>query len=140
MADEDASQYEAWLLLNASGLTARRQRELLEALGSPDAILGADNQRLQDVEGITASHVRKIRAAQAEIDPAGIRQMLDELHAHLVPITDERYPKLLRETDDPPPLLYVRGELTSHDELAVAMVGTRKRSPYGEQVAELRKV
>ncbi len=49
---------------------------------------------------------------------------------------DEQYPKLLREVYDRPPVLYVRGELTAADEWAVAVVGTRRVTVYGRQVAE----
>jgi len=42
----------------------------------------------------------------------------------------------LREIDDAPPLLYMKGELVTQDELAVAVVGTRRPTPYGRQVAE----
>jgi DNA processing protein len=50
-------------------------------------------------------------------------------------MTGPDYPKLLLETPDPPPLLFVHGELTRRDEMAVAIVGTRKCSPYGNLVA-----
>lgn len=136
MSAQGASQHEAWLLLSLSGLAPRHQRALLDALGSPEAVLGADNSQLTAIEGITAAHVRRLRTAQAEADTGALLETLGELEVELIPITDERYPALLRETADPPPLLYVRGELTSRDELAVAVVGTRKRTSYGEMVVE----
>ncbi len=135
MTVSGASQLEAWLVLNISGLSPRVQLALLEAFGSPDAVLGASNDRLLALDGVTAAHVGKLRAAQAEADVARVLETLGELGAHLVPISDERYPGLLREIDAPPPVLFVRGELTARDELAVALVGTRRRSPYGEIVA-----
>lgn len=49
---------------------------------------------------------------------------------------DPNYPNLLREIPAPPPVLYVRGELTSDDEWGVAIVGTRKMSAYGRRVTE----
>ncbi len=50
-------------------------------------------------------------------------------------LLDEDYPALLREIDQPPPVLYVRGQIIPSDELAVAMVGTRRVSAYGQQIA-----
>ncbi|HEU0075175.1 MAG TPA: DNA-processing protein DprA, partial [Dehalococcoidia bacterium] len=47
-----------------------------------------------------------------------------------------QYPRLLREVEDKPPVLYVRGELTDEDEWSVAIVGTRRATPYGRQAAE----
>ena len=49
---------------------------------------------------------------------------------------DEAYPRNLKEIPNPPPVLYVRGELLPDDEWAVAIVGTRKLSPYGKQATE----
>jgi DNA processing protein len=56
---------------------------------------------------------------------------------HLVTFFDERYPDRLRDLPDPPPLLYVRGdvELLIREEL-VAVVGTRKPTRFGVSAAE----
>jgi DNA processing protein len=45
------------------------------------------------------------------------------------------YPSLLQRIDQPPPLLYVCGNLQVIDELAVAIVGTRNPTSYGKEVA-----
>ncbi len=50
---------------------------------------------------------------------------------------DSNYPKLLRKIPGAPPLLYVRGEILPRDELAVAVVGTRKASMYGREVTQM---
>src|SRR5262245_42029682 len=49
---------------------------------------------------------------------------------------DDEYPARLKEVDDHPPVLYVRGEILPRDEWAVAVVGTRRATPYGRQAAE----
>lgn len=49
---------------------------------------------------------------------------------------DPNYPALLQEVYNPPPVIYVRGELRPQDDWAVAIVGTRKATLYGKQVAE----
>jgi DNA processing protein len=49
---------------------------------------------------------------------------------------DDLYPVRLKEIDQPPPVLYVRGALTTEDSWAVAVVGTRRVSAYGRQVTE----
>ncbi len=52
------------------------------------------------------------------------------------PCNDALYPKRLKEIYDPPPLLYVRGELKEEDNLALSIVGSRKTSPYGRWITE----
>ncbi len=123
----------AWLWLNASGLAPQRQLKLLEAFGSASAIFEAPDDELQAVEGIAAVHVRKLREAQQQVDVDAALAALEKIGAWLLPITAEQYPRLLREIPDPPPLLYVQGELREED--CIAIVGTRKCTPYGRQVA-----
>jgi len=49
---------------------------------------------------------------------------------------DDNYPIRLRDIDNAPPVLYLRGSIETNDEWAVAIVGTRRITPYGRQVAE----
>ncbi len=134
MGDPDTSQADAWLLLNAAGLSPKLQLALLDAFETPETIFGATNKQLRTVDGIASAHLGKLRSAEAEADTEAMREKLDELDAHLINITDEAYPALLREIENPPPLLFVRGEFDDRDDLTVAVVGTRKRSSYGEMV------
>jgi len=53
----------------------------------------------------------------------------------VVSISDDRYPGLLRETAEPPPLLFIAGELRADDRRAVAVVGTREPSARGRALA-----
>jgi DNA processing protein len=47
------------------------------------------------------------------------------------------YPERLREIYDPPPVLWVRGDMALLTRPAIAVVGTRHPSPYGSGVAEM---
>lgn len=124
-----------WLLLNASMLSPGRQLQLLEAFESPDEIMAASDQQLTEVEGITQAHVKKLRTAQQQVDLAELQEKCAEHKLQVVAITDESYPALLKEIDQPPPVLFVQGGFTKADELALALVGTRKCTPYGRTVA-----
>ena len=50
--------------------------------------------------------------------------------------TDKGYPKILKEIDTAPFVLYVKGKILKADENAIAIVGSRKMSYYGREVAE----
>jgi DNA processing protein len=62
-------------------------------------------------------------------------QRVERAGARIIPFADSNYPARLRMIPDPPPLLYVKGELTPMDEKAVAVVGSRSASDYGRRVA-----
>jgi DNA processing protein len=67
-------------------------------------------------------------------DSIDLQQEMDKVHQHkatLITLQDETYPTLLRSIPDPPPVLYVRGDITADDEKCLAIVGTRKPSKYG---------
>ena len=52
-----------------------------------------------------------------------------------ISLQDKEYPAILKEIHDPPKELYINGEITNQDKVAVAIVGTRKFTQYGKQVA-----
>jgi DNA processing protein len=52
-----------------------------------------------------------------------------------IALQDKEYPAILKEIHDPPKELYIKGEITSQDKVAIAIVGTRKFTQYGKQVA-----
>jgi DNA processing protein len=86
--------------------------------------------------GLDAGTVSAIVEARGRIDPD---DELELLHKHrVVALTwhDAGYPRPLQEVFDRPPVLFVRGALAASDEWAVAVVGTRRVSVYGRQVAE----
>ncbi len=79
--------------------------------------------------------LRHFCASRRKIDLAGEMAKVERAGAKLVTLEDDAYPQLLRSLPDRPPLLYVRGELTAADEKCLAVVGTRKASAYGRDVA-----
>lgn len=85
--------------------------------------------------GLEPSVVEKIVEIRSQINPEAELQKLERGGIELVTYNDENYPKLLREIPNPPIVLYIRGSLKPH-EIAIAIVGARKYTPYGKQVAE----
>jgi len=55
----------------------------------------------------------------------------------LITLTSPEYPERLKEIYDPPPVLWVRGDVSLLSRPSIAIVGTRHPSPYGMQVAEM---
>ncbi len=129
----DGARY--YLALNrVEGLGPRRTRRLLARFGSAEGAWRASEPALAQVVGPVLA--RRLAEARATLDLDRELERLRRLGIDLVTWEDPAYPPLLREIPDPPPLLYVRGRLRPEDRRAVALVGTRRPSRYGRQVAE----
>ncbi len=126
---------EAWLILNGSGLTPGRMRLLVDSLGSAAAVVGAAEGDLLEVPGMARDQVGKLLQARRTTDLARQRELCLTHGVHLVSYRDEEYPSLLAQVTEAPPLLFVQGSLVRDDDMAVAVVGTRKATPYGLKVA-----
>jgi DNA processing protein len=63
-------------------------------------------------------------------------EKLERYRVKALTCEDQCYPSRLKEIYDYPPVLYVRGNLTPRDEPCLAIVGTRRPTIYGRQVAE----
>jgi DNA processing protein len=86
--------------------------------------------------GLDQASVTSILASRPQISPEAEMEKLRRHHVQALNWNDASYPTKLKEIYDPPPVLYVRGEIKPADEWAVAVVGTRRATPYGRQVAE----
>jgi DNA processing protein len=86
--------------------------------------------------GLDQGTVTSIVSARPTIDPDAEMDKLRRAGVQAFCWKDDAYPPRLKEIDDRPPVLYVRGELRPEDEWAVAVVGTRRATPYGRQAAE----
>ncbi|MCK5211147.1 DNA-processing protein DprA [Candidatus Parcubacteria bacterium] len=86
--------------------------------------------------GIKEHIASEFISTRASIDLDKLLSILENENIQVIALGDERYPKLLKEIYDPPALLYTKGELKSRDEYAIAVVGTRKFSPYGQRVTD----
>ena len=126
-----------WLALTMTqGIAARLSARLLEEFGSPDEVFRAPLPHLErcNLPAAVAQAVFKKQAfKRAEKELATIRTIEN---VRLVNWTDPEYPRNLREIYDPPTLLYVRGNVEVLSQPAVSIVGTRKPTLYGTQMAE----
>jgi len=117
------------------GVGPGRLRALLARFGSAEAVLRAPRAALARADGVGPQTAAAIQAFDAEAAVAEQFERAAGVGAEAVTLADDRYPRLLRQIHDPPPVLWVRGELRPEDERAVAVVGTRRASEYGRRVA-----
>ncbi len=113
-----------------------RVRRLREAFGGPEEILAAPESRLAAVQGMGPEVAREIRAWEKSFDLAGELRRVEELGLRVIDCEDPEYPSMLREIYDPPLVLYTKGDLTALQRRGVAVVGSRRTTYYGQEVAK----
>lgn len=130
----DLRQY--WVGFNlVKGIGAARMRALLNYFGEVDAAWNAPAEELLQA-GLSQKIVQVLLKLRAETDLGQLWQQIQAQGIRVLTWKDSAYPRRLREIDLPPPVLYVRGSLSELDEWAVAVVGTRRLTHYGRQMAE----
>jgi len=125
-----------WLRFSRLNLSSRRQMSLLEHFHSPQAIFSAPAEEIVSLEGLEAAVAAKIRAVRETFDAEAEWAELQRRQIRLLNFYEADYPAPLKTIADPPPLLFVQGTLEPQDHPAVAIVGSRRGSPYGRLVAE----
>lgn len=123
-------------LWHTPGIGSFRLRNLLARFPSALAALKAPVRELTQVDGIDqvlAGHIKDNtdeRFAQDQL------AALQRHQAQLVTYWDAEYPALLKNSADPPVLLFVKGSVAALHKSQVALVGTRHPSSYGRLMAE----
>lgn len=125
-----------WVAFNAvGGVGPATFRRLQERFGDLEVAWQADLRDLA-AAGLDQRALNSIGRMRPSIDPDQLMARLDEMGAAVLTTEDPAYPRRLREIDESPPVLFVRGQITAADEWAVAVVGTRRATAYGLQVTD----
>ena len=126
----ETERYWIWL----SSLTEIRSRSvalLLSVFGDPEEIYRADRSELNLIRGVSRREAELLQNTDLSVTDR-ILQQCEAQGITPVLYTQEYYPERLRNIYAPPPVLYVKGTLPPVDDHAViAIIGTRKGSPYG---------
>ncbi len=131
------TEQEYLLILNAvSGLGSIRIRRLLEYFGSAESVLSAGLEKIEQSAIAPPSVARNIASFKKESFLKEELNLVKKNKASFVTLFDQEYPKNLKEIPDAPIVLYVKGTLCKENDLAVALVGSRRASFYGLSTAE----
>ena len=126
-----------WLWFHLlTGLTVSQKRALLEYFHDPEQLYRATESAYRTAvqlpeEGYTALSDKELKNARA------LAAECSQKRIGIVTIGDSGYPARLRQIPDAPLVLYYRGRLPNWEAYpAIGIVGTRKASGYGLQIAE----
>ncbi len=124
-----------WIGFNkVRGIGPARLRALIDAFGSVEAAWRAAPEALRDV-GLDRRSAQNLMEQRGTMDLAAELSRVEKAGITLLTWDDPRYPARLKAINDPPPLLYMLGELRPEDDYGVAVVGTRSISNYGREAA-----
>jgi DNA processing protein len=117
------------------GIGAVRFQRLLDRFGNAESAWNATPAELAEA-GLGLKMIERLAAVREKADLSHLWEQIQSKGIQVLTWTDENYPQRLKEIEQPPPVLYLRGELLPEDTWAVAIVGTRRVTPYGRQVTE----
>jgi DNA processing protein len=125
-----------WIALNMTpGVGPRVTARLLEHFGSAEAIFDAPRRELALLR-LTPDTIESIANRELHERAEHEIENVRKLGGEILVLDDGVYPTLLRETYDPPVVLYVKGAWTEClDRPCVAIVGSRRCSTYGQNAA-----
>ena len=129
------SDIEDWLfLLHTEGLGVAGFHKMLNTFAHPGNILDGRSSQLSEL-GLNDKTITAIR----QRDPEVIRKDIEWLNAsdnhHIITLLDPQYPEQLKTIDQPPPVLFVRGDLDYLQRPQLAMVGSRNPTAAGRRTA-----
>jgi DNA processing protein len=132
----DERERACWVAFNRTpGIAAKRVRLLLDRFGSLAAAWEAPARELA-LAGLDARVVTALEELRGRLEPGRELERVRRAGARVLTWRDAEYPARLAAIPDPPPVLYVKGALAPGDTFALAMVGTRRPTVYGRDIAE----
>jgi len=117
------------------GIGQTRLRSLMRGFPSGEEAWNAPAEAFRRI-GVSEETTASIIAARANIEPELEAKALREMDIRVMTETDDGFPALLREAPFPVALLYVRGNFDDWNRPTVSIVGSRRHTAYGRQVAE----
>jgi DNA processing protein len=125
-----------WIAFNlVKGIGSARMHSLLDFFGDAQTAWEASTPDL-DAAGLSPRLVESVILARKDGSVERVWESIQKQGINVLTWEDKSYPRRLKEIDQPPPVLYLRGEILDEDQWSVAIVGTRRATPYGHQAAE----
>ena len=118
-----------------SGIGPVKFNQLENYFGSLENAWQAASADLKQA-GLDKGAIQAINNWRPKISLEAEMEKLERYGVKVLTWRDPDYPARLEEIYDYPPVLYIRGSLVPEDEWCLAVVGTRKATVYGRQVAE----
>ena len=126
--------YEYWLSA-IRPLSDKKKRLLREEYGDGKTIYNIEEIHLRFLNFLESRDVDTILRSKKEWEIEKCWEKLQEQGIRMIPYFSEEYPKKLTNISQPPYALYVKGSLPRENQVSVAILGARRCTHYGEQIA-----
>lgn len=113
---------------------SRRLMRLVQAFGTAVEAWQASESALQSA-GLERRPLEQLLHARKQLNAEVEWEKVQRAGARVITLRDDEYPPSLRSLGDAPPVLYIKGTLLPDDQRAIGIVGTRKATPYGRDIA-----
>ena len=124
-----------WVGFNlVKGIGAVRLKSVLDYFGSLEIAWNAPPGALL-LAGLPQKAAEYLVTLRKQVNLDEVCDHIEAQGIQVVTWEDANYPRRLKEINQAPPVLYIRGSIEMADDWAVAVVGTRRVTPYGRQVA-----
>jgi DNA processing protein len=126
-------KYWVWLS-SLSTIALRKRLLLLDYFGDPAILWEADEAELRSLSFCTHKMIECILDKNKKNEVDKLMEKIYQYDADIIALKDKAYPQALKYIHDPPIVLYSRGKL-EQDAVCVAIVGSRRASTYGLDMA-----
>lgn len=123
-------------LIYTPGLGNKSIAHLVDTFGSARAIFSASEVELASRAGLREGVARSIVAREGVAAAEREVRYCEKHHIYAIAATDEVYPPLLRECPDRPHVIFAQGNISILTQPAVAFVGTRTITTYGQNIGQ----
>lgn len=123
-------------LTRVIGIGPLMAKQLISYCGSARAVFSANRNKLSKVPGIGAKMQQNLSSSLPLQEAEIILKKAEKEAVALVAYTDEAYPYRLKQIADAPILIYYKGNASLNPPRTLAIVGTRRATPYGKAITE----
>lgn len=121
-------------LMSCPGIGNKTFKDILEYFEDAETAWNSLSKYYAEL-GLSQKQMEIFNKHRSDTSLAKVHDQLSKMNISVITYSDVNYPFLLKEIYNQPSVLFVRGKIP-RNELTIAIVGTRKPTPYGKMIAE----
>lgn len=126
-----------WIWLSSlSKIIPRKRFQLIQDFGDASEVWNASRKELASLKYMTPVVLKQLLDASYRKESIKYWEIVKREKIKVITINDGEYPFYLKNINDPPVVLYVKGSF-SRDEKMIAIIGARRATPYGCDFAKI---